>query len=412
MENGLPGLFGRIGRGAQSLFGGPGDPRLSPAENQNATREAILRAGLGLISGSGPGSRGTLPTLAEAIILGRDTGTAARGTALQKKGHEEIANLLQQGGIDANGLRRALITAVTFGNMDDARTIASILPSLQTAEASTGSQPPNRQQVDTVVSASAGAPPQVVQALGEGTRVSVQRDPLSGRVYWESAVPSPPEQSMFIDRRLVADENSPTGWSWEGFDRQIGAERRVQGAPPPGGSATGGTAGERVSASLGNVARVSNDLLTPVQDYLRSFPAEMMRSNSNIISLLGRVFADDPTQAAVSYAAGVLNPAVRYLSGAQMTEQESKRYDRMLFGRFGESEETGRAKERMRVLLISAMDPSNPQIPPAPPGLSKTEVESYVDAQMGLLWARAQSEARNGQAPPGGGGAYDDLIPR
>lgn len=134
MNEKLAGLFSNLGRGASGLFGGPVDPRLPPEQQAAARREALITAGLSAIIGSGPGSTGALPTLAQAALVGRQTGQQAQDRAVQQAGQGQIADLLAQGGVDLPSLRQALIQSARIGDSEGTKTLAAIITSMQAAQ--------------------------------------------------------------------------------------------------------------------------------------------------------------------------------------------------------------------------------------------------------------------------------------
>lgn len=84
----------RIRSGVNTLAGGSFDPRLSAAENEQATREALINAGLATLMATGQGHEG-LAAVAAGLMHGRQTGEQARERTYLRTQEDRIDQALK-----------------------------------------------------------------------------------------------------------------------------------------------------------------------------------------------------------------------------------------------------------------------------------------------------------------------------
>jgi len=122
------GVFSKFG----DVFAGPSDPGLSDEQNAAARKDALINAGL-MIALSG-GQRGfnrptLLAALAEGAMFGRETGAASRqGEMLGQLAGQDPDVALSQ-------LRQMFTQALATGDSDGARSIATVIQSMEAANA-------------------------------------------------------------------------------------------------------------------------------------------------------------------------------------------------------------------------------------------------------------------------------------
>jgi len=243
--------------------------------------------------------------------------------------------------------------------LETAKSISEILKSLPD-----GPKEVNRQNVSTTVSAAAGAPPEVVERLGDGTQVEVQRDPRTGQIFWDSALPSQPAANPFPGGTIrVPDPTSPTGFSQ--FGVRADGSQVFMGHVGGGGSGGGGVQqakmeglSEAMIAAENTLRTVDDQLANPIVNIL----AGMVRGGGvagNVANIaLGGISGD--AQLAAASAVQWLSAAVPLLSGAQMTENERKNYRAAYLPLGGESDRVRRQKAAARAALAAMFGPEQP----------------------------------------------------
>lgn len=191
-------------------------------------------------------------------------------------------------------------------------------------------------------------------------------------------------------------------------DMDTGDPIREYDAAPGADGAGGGTAQERLNARLGSVATSANEELAELDHLMTGIPESALlggRGTTGVISGLRNwsyaKAAGEEGQRAVTAALNFVNPVVRYLSGAQMNEQEAGRYLRALVPQPGESAGAIEMKRRMRQILIDAMG----QGQLAAPESEKPDF-ALIDAAMAEVRRAAQAGAGAHS-----GGIFDDLVP-
>lgn len=85
------GSGGGFGASLGQVFGGADDPNLTPEQNQQARRQAMIRAGLAMLASDQSGLR----AIAEGGLFGQQAGAQIREVQYGRNKHERIANLLK-----------------------------------------------------------------------------------------------------------------------------------------------------------------------------------------------------------------------------------------------------------------------------------------------------------------------------
>lgn len=171
-----------------------------------------------------------------------------------------------------------------------------------------------------------------------------------------------------------------------------------------GAGGAGSSAAERMNSKLGEAAAGANQILGQVDSALTS-PVAAVAARPGAMSGLANMFTSDEQQRAATAALNFINPAVRYLSGAQMNEQEAKRYYDALIPRIGDNPSTVELKRQMRQALIDAMGSGQWQGAPNPDGTPNTaNVDAFINSfQQGTpsgadsLRAKFQARLNGGQ---------------
>lgn len=125
-------LLGKVGQGFGLLFGGMNDPRLSPAENLMARKQAMLNAGLNVLSASGPSAQpiGFGQILAHGAMAGQQAGGAIRQQIGQQNRRSEIAQMLE-GGATPEALQKLLANALASGDSATANAIVGYMDKMK-----------------------------------------------------------------------------------------------------------------------------------------------------------------------------------------------------------------------------------------------------------------------------------------
>lgn len=119
----LPGILGTV-------FGGQNDPRLSPEQNEQQRRQAILMAGLGIL---GSGETG-LRAIAQGAMYGQQAGMQGRQNVLAQQqataSQDALRGAVKDGQIDRSALERLFVAAIQSGDMEAAGKLSEVLKSM------------------------------------------------------------------------------------------------------------------------------------------------------------------------------------------------------------------------------------------------------------------------------------------
>jgi hypothetical protein len=113
-----------------SIFAGSSDPRLSPEQNAQLRRRAMLQAGLGALGASGQGASG-LQALGAAAGAGNAARMSFSDDMVDKQAQAELAQLAQSGQLTPDVLKQLFQRAVATGNVGMASAIVGMANNLQ-----------------------------------------------------------------------------------------------------------------------------------------------------------------------------------------------------------------------------------------------------------------------------------------
>jgi hypothetical protein len=329
----MPGLFDRLAGGVETLFGGRDDPRVSPEQNRAATSDALVNAGLATILAEGP--NGLPPTtfqaIAQGVLSGRQAGTQSRETSLQQTQQEQLKSLIESGEATPAMLQDVFLRAVANGDTDSARALAEVIKSVGGSSGSGA----RRSQVVT----SNGR--QVLIDLNTGEKIADLGE-AEGKI--------PPTLRFFDDEkgREVIHNRNPDGTAgmFLGF--------ADEGMPSAAESLASGLSGNISDAAAG-LDGIDQEL-TRLLPNLAARGGPILGGASNwLLGADKSPFRNPAAQKAVTDGLVFISFAVRHLSGAQMTEQETRRYHRALLPVFGDGEATIELKRRKRAIMTNAM---------------------------------------------------------
>jgi hypothetical protein len=314
------GLFDALKQGVLGIFQGPQDPRVPQG---TGTREALIHAGLATMASDDVG----MQAIAQGIMQGREMGMATQQFQVKQQQQAALAAFLEEAGYDREGLTSVFMRVLASGDLESAKAVSEVLKSLPDPKQPT---PYNRQSVPTVVSAAAGAPADVVQRLGEGTAVRVQQDPRTGETHWNTAVPEQPQEKIYETTFVEPNPQSHTGAYRIGIRRDTGAREVIGLANPPAGAGGGGQQ-EKINRNLAEAMKQADEALGPVDaslsDPIVGAIANMSNAGGTIGYLArGALSLFPKAQLAAGARERWVAPAVRLMSGAQMTEQERQTY--------------------------------------------------------------------------------------
>lgn len=334
-------LIGRVMHPFATLFGGAPDPRLGPDANRQAMRNAILTGGLNTMAVASQPGANAVGSIAQGALAGQQAGAQGRQAAVQQQGRDQIAQLAEAG-IDIPTARQMLVTALSTGDMESAKLLTAALTSMQASQAT-----PRALQRQRTVHPETGQ--DVIAAF----------DPTTGRYDFTNAVPAPPDAGVY-ERTFVLDEGNGERGLY-GIVEQTGEQVRLGSAPTPGGG-TGGVQGA-LMRGLANAAGQANEALEPLDAELSGFFINASRrAGDNILGDINRAIANAASdgQAGLALTAGLnfINPSVRFLSGAQMNENEAARYIVALLPVTWDPPEVRQFKRQMRDSLVEAMKTS------------------------------------------------------
>ena len=315
------GLFDALKSGVLGIFQGPQDPRVPQG---TGTRDSLIHAGLSTIAS---GSQDPMEAIAEGILAGREMGQAVQQLTVQQQQQAALASFLGEVGYDRDGLTSVFMRVLASGDLESAKAVSEVLKSLPDPKAETVT---NRQRVSTVASAAAGTPAHILERFEEGTPIQVQQDPKTGQIFWDSVLPVQPPENPYSQTFVEPNDQSPTGAYRIGLRKDTG-QREVIGLGPVPSSGGGGGAQQRINENLAeamkqaqrDMAEVDGELSDPVVGAL----ANMSNSRGPLgFMARGALSLFPKAQLAAGARERWVAPAVRLMSGAQMTESERQTY--------------------------------------------------------------------------------------
>lgn len=350
------GLFDQLKDGVLGVFAGPQNPQAPQGAGQ---REALISAGLGTIAS---GNQDPWEAIAQGAMLGQQVGQQVQERQVALQQQAQLAAFVEEAGYDREGLTGLFMRTLAMGDIDTTKAIAEIIKSLPKPDTQTEV---NRQSVSTVVSTAAGAPADVVQRLGEGAQVSVQRDPRTGQVFWESALPAQPESDLYSENFVEPNPDSPTGSYRIGIRRDSGVREVIGLGPPPAQASSGGVQGQ-INSNLATAMQNAEATLSTVDEHLANPVVSVLGGIARKGGIMGNIAngalaAVAPEgQLAMAAADQWTAATVRLLSGAQMTETERQGYRAAYLPAGNDTEEVQQQKAAARGAL-AALFGENPE---------------------------------------------------
>lgn len=326
------GVLGALGQ----LFGGFNDPNLSPEQNEQARRQAMLMAGLqGLVASQGaPGmpTPGLLPILAQSALVGQQAGAVFRQQAAQQAAQQALqqrfGSIFGEGPVGREQLRQAFAQAVAAGDVDSARAISTVIQAVEASE-----RPRSRL-----------SRPEVVRDPNTGERIFASFDPETGRfIPVEGARPLDPTAST----RLQAPREVVIGGRrmFASFDPETGRFVPIEGAEPVPEGPSGGTQDERKAAAFLEFAPAATEFI----DTLERAPGRIEQA----LSKTGiREFTDAEQQQLVLYGNALAEAWLRMTTGAAYNQTEFQTAFNLFVPQPGDRKETLDAKRANRRRLI------------------------------------------------------------
>ena len=306
-------LLERIRGPFGDIFAGGSDPRLSSEQNAQARNQAIIQAGLATIIGASQPGATALASIAQGAGAGRQAGVGLRDRRVQQQGQQEIGDLLSQGGVDLPQMRQALIRAISTGDIETAKVLTATITSMQASQR-----------------APAPVNFQTKEVFNEKTGVTELRsfNPRTAEIGNESlgqVAPTTIYESEFEE----PSEDSPTGAFRIGIRRDTGA-REILGLAVPKGGGEGGAQG-KVERNLAQaMLQADRALVDHEPELARPIVGAIanIAQSPGITGFLGKAaLAFFPeAQLAANAREQWVAPAVRLMSGAQMTQQERQTY--------------------------------------------------------------------------------------
>lgn len=340
-----PGLFGRLGGAAATLFGGRSDPNLSPEANRRATSDALVQSGLATLLASGPGgvSPTTLQALSQGVLAGRGAGAQTRADITQQNRQAEIQKLVDSGEATPEMLTDVFLQAIANGDTESARALSEVIKSVGSR-----SRAPTRTQVRSQFSPEAGANMDILFNVDTGEQIRVL-----GRSALTGAGLGAPKTIKHFDDELQRDIISlvqPDGRPGEMI------------AFVDSGRAGGVSAAEQESKA--QLIRDTAERLDLIDEETRGIlptlvargPAFIKEGANILLSANWSPFQNQAAQDATIEALNFINVVINYLSGKQMTEQETRRYWTALIAGPGDSDASVATKSRARAVMVEAIN--------------------------------------------------------
>ncbi len=364
------GLLGRLIGGAGTLFGGRDDPSLSAQANRNARSDALVASGAATLLSERPGggARTPIQSLAEGIIAGRAVGAETRAEESEKQQLAQLKTALSDQSLDS---RDMFLRALSIGDIPSANLLGQLARDENDANATSNIRFKEGIGPEGLgiyrVAADGQLLDKILDVRPRGTSGSRFGDPT-------------------VFRRASDNKDIMGIWDAEANDGRGGVVELPEILPPQ-------TLAAKTQAGLGQVGIVANTALEGVVDTLGTLTTDFASDSTNFfVSTVATFLATDDQQVAMSLANTFLNVTVRWLSGAQMTDQERTNYRRAMLPRAGERDFSKRVKTIMRRSIAQAMSQGMWQGTP----VINEDGSVAADASNVMAWtATAQIDAIN-----------------
>lgn len=334
----MAGIFGNIGQRLSPLWAGQADPRLSQGANAAAGQAGLTASGLATIMASAPGGLTPAAAIAAGLLQGQQAAGASRGAALSQQQQEEMRAAVANAGPGAvDAMQAAFMQAIITGDSKLASALSGVLPAAYALQGGRGTPRVTRN---------------VTMKGPDGvSRIYVQ-DSSTGEVVRELGEPGDTGASTAADITALGTYTGEDGKEFfGGFSRSAGRIVPIRGA-----AAEAGTTGqERMNARLAEGARRANEDLNRLDEQLTSMTTAAARSSNPLARMAGNALSSDMEQQAVTAGRNFIQPVVRFLSGAQMTEMERVDYANALLPAPFDKPETIAFKRRMRANILETI---------------------------------------------------------
>jgi hypothetical protein len=332
-------------------------------------------------------------------MAGKAAGDRIRAEGILEQNRRELEALTNEVGMDRAGLQRVFLTALGNGQIDEAKAISEVLKSLP--------NPAAAPKLDITE--------QVIMQDGKPIRVQTATDPTTGQIVSQRGLGEAPDQNIFERVETLSIDGRPMRVAYP----KGGGQPVILGEAMSGGSQT---AGDRTNMALSNVMLEAHNTLNTM-DHLLAAPvqgfAARMGQGEGVTGLLARMATNPETQVAFSAALQFLNPTVRFLSGAQMTENEARRYQAALIPMPGDQDAVVERKRVARQVLIDSIQQG--LLPDSKDAAYRWLSEQGLAMPAGAdEWAEISSEQMpmpayfqgpNGAPSNGDAGRFGDLTP-
>lgn len=367
-----------FGQRLQRLIGGAASPALSEQQNAEASRQAMVQAGLAALMASGQGQP-TLAGLALALSQGRQTGGAARQQIQVAQARRQLADQAQNANLAQ--LMSFFSEAVAAGDMESAKLAVDLIKATQ------------------------GKPGSGFEFRTMGNRL-LRVNPISGQA--EVALEFPADQMLpkLSTPQYVwdADRND---FAWASFDHNIGRYRDVNN---PGRLVNTGASPIRPTASGEDRRAIAAALALAMEDLnkYRTAPGIVSQFlSTNPLAGVTRSFTNDDVQLFFASKEQVQGLVTKLISGAQAAETEVARLSRGFVPQAGERESTVKRKLEILNRWVDALT-RNPNADPWAEAL-RAEGRSQADIDRIMRERRkAENDARQNVDPAN---PYGDLVP-
>lgn len=334
------GLLAQIGQGLGTLFGGKADPMLSAAQNKQARDAALMQAGLAMLAASGPSPvRQSLGQIvAQGAMAGQQAGTASRAGLVQEaakaQGAEAMGRAFGDGQVGLPQLHAAFAEAVRSGNAEAAKSIATVIQSVESAQAQTA-------DTGAYNSAAVGINPET------GKPEQYLLDRRTGTVKWLGVAPVQATGGstgrLQAPRAYVDPETGQTKFG--SFNPATGEFVEVEGALPVSGA---GSEGERKAAAF--AAFIPRHIA--FVDGLLGAPGRVEQALSD----RGLREFNSAEQQQLQIAGNAMAEAwLRMTTGAAYNENELRNAYSLFVPQPGDRKETLEMKKQNRQALISML---------------------------------------------------------
>ena len=318
------GLFDQIKQGTIGLFGG-----------HAGGGQALQQAGAAALVGGDDFASG----LGHAVMAGQAAGESIKRQAIEDQNRAQLAQLVNEVGMDREGLMKVFLTAVGNGQIDEARSISEILKSLP----KTAMSQPEMDFIEKRV---------MNPETGKWEWMSFGRDKYTGEVVRRDSLgEAPPENDANLKYKYLGSEVAPGGAAG-----MYAVRENLDGTITP----TDVLDLDDPEFSILDAAAGRLDTLQP-EDWIRvgglGATLERMRGDGWFdrgLRFVGGMMTDEQTELANSAAGMALMGVQQDLSGKQMTESERVFMDGFMMPRYTDHDDVKMTKGEYITTYVKA----------------------------------------------------------